>query len=158
MCEFFPEKGECVSTYSLPAWSPGMRECGPAWYDPSMCEYTLSRGACVKGAESKGKERFFLQRRVKTLIKIFTTKEMSVGTAGRGCRQERGGGAFGSVCPLRNAAFHLQHFRPAVVFVGFFAVLYVLEERDTGRSMLNLTHRAKVKEWRVQTYPPPPQY
>lgn len=61
MCEFFPEMGECVSTYSLPAWSPGMWECVPAWYDPSMCEYTLSRGACVKGAESKGKERFFFQ-------------------------------------------------------------------------------------------------
>lgn len=66
------------------------------------CVNTHSRSACVKGAESKGKEprkvsaslsRGVPHRRVKMLRpkkKILTTKEMSVGTAGRGCRQEGG--------------------------------------------------------------------
>lgn len=59
-------------------------------------------------------------------------------------------GVFRSVRPLRNAALHLQHFGPAVIFVGFLAVLYVLEERGTVALMFNQTRWAKVKSWLFQ--------
>lgn len=93
---------------------------------------------------------------VKTLKKkpkVFTTKDVSVGTAGRGCRQ--GGAAFGSVRPPRNAAFHLQHFGPAVVLVGFLAVLHVLGERDTGGVNVK-PNTASKGEGNCGRNPPPP--
>lgn len=73
-------------------------------------------------------------------------------TAGRRRRREGGrGGTLGSVRPLRDATLHLQHFGPSVEFVGFRAVLYVLEEQNTAGLLLNQTRRAKVKVWLFQT-------
>lgn len=60
-------------------------------------------------------------------------------------------GALGSVRPLRHAALHLQHFGPSVKFVVFWAALYVLEEQETVRFMLNQTRWTKVKAWLFQT-------
>lgn len=60
-------------------------------------------------------------------------------------------GALGSVRPLRDAALHLQHFGPSIKFVGFRAVLYVLEEQDAVGLMLNQTRLAKLKVRLFQT-------
>lgn len=79
-----------------------------------------------------------LSTRSATALKSHQDRNISTGENTWEDEEERKGGRqiereLGSVLPLRYAAFHLQHLRPAFKFVGFCAVLYMLrrQTRDT---------------------------
>lgn len=141
MSKNVPEEGECVFTYSL--WEAV--ECGGPGVSLTRVN-TLSpmvhvqKGLNLKGWRPETLSRWNPHRlqagHVDNSWKmIFSTTGKSGQTAGR----ERRRGTRGSMGPLRHAALHLQHFGPSVKFVGFGAVLYVLEEQDTAGLTFNQT-------------------